>query len=224
MSIEHTAPVPKADEQEIILIRHGQSTANATGVWQGQLDYSLSEEGRRQAAAAGRALRGANICGIYASPLSRAFETAEIVARETGFSGQVVPLPDLTERGGGTLEGLTWEEQEARNPEFVRKFLALPEEERWTVAGAETDEEILGRFKRALSEIRARHRENEGPLIIVSHGGIMRAFLRDLYGPEVLPGHERAPNCSFTRLLWNLSVPHAAPKLLELASTRHLSS
>lgn len=223
MSIEHTAPVPKADEQEIILIRHGQSTANATGVWQGQLDYSLSKEGRRQAAAAGRALRGANICGIYASPLSRALETAEIVARETGFSGQVVALPDLTERGGGILEGLTWEEQEARNPEFVRKFLALPEEERWTVAGAETDEEILGRFERALSEIRAHHRENEGPLIIVSHGGIMRAFLRDLYGPEVLPGHERAPNCSFTRLLWNLSEPQASPELLELASTKHLS-
>jgi broad specificity phosphatase PhoE len=223
MSIEHTAPVPQSGEQEIILIRHGQSTANATGVWQGQLDYALSEEGRRQAAAAGRALKGANICGIYASPLSRAFETAEIVARETGFSGPVVPLPDLTERGGGILEGLTWEEQEARNPEFVRKFLALPEEERWTVAGAETDEEILRRFERALSEIRTPHRGNEGPLIIVSHGGIMRAFLRDLYGPEVLPGHERAPNCSFTRLLWNLSEPQASPELLELASAEHLS-
>lgn len=223
MSIEDTAPVSQSGKQEIILIRHGQSTANATGVWQGQLDYALSEEGRRQAAAAGRALKGANICGIYASPLSRAFETAEIVARETSFSGPVVPLPDLTERGGGILEGLTWEEQEARNPEFVRKFLALSEEERWTVAGAETDEEILTRFERALSEIRTPHRGNEGPLIIVSHGGIMRAFLRDLYGPEVLPGHERAPNCSFTRLLWNLSEPQASPELLELASTEHLS-
>ncbi len=223
MSIKHTDPAAEAGEQEIILIRHGQSTANATGVWQGQLDYPLSEEGRRQAAAAGRALRGANIHGIYASPLLRAFETAGIVARETGFSDEVVPVPDLTERGGGVLEGLTWEEQEARNPEFVRKFLALPEEERWTVAGAETDEEILRRFERALSTIRSRHRETDGSLVIVSHGGIMRAFLRDLYGPEVLPGHERAPNCSFTRLLWDPSEPHVPPQLIELASTQHLS-
>ena len=223
MSIKHTGPAARAGEQEIILIRHGQSTANATGVWQGQLDYPLSEEGRRQAAAAGRALKGTDLSGVYASPLLRAFETAEIVARETGFPGSVVPLPDLTERGGGMLEGLTWEEQETRNPEFVRKFLALAEEERWTLADAETDEEILARFERALSKIWSRHPENGDPLVIVSHGGIMRAFLRDIYGPEVLPGHERAPNCSFTRLLWNPSTPYAAPKLLELASTRHLS-
>lgn len=224
MSTRHTEPAARAGKQEIILVRHGQSTANATGVWQGQLDYPLSDEGRRQATEAGRALRSTDISGIYASPLSRAFETAEIVARETGFPGNVVPVPEFIERGGGVLEGLTWEEQEVRNPEFVRKFLALPEEERWILAGAETDEEILARFERALSEIRSRHPETDGPLVVVSHGGIMRAFLRDIYGSEVLPGHERAPNCSFTRLLWNLSVPHAAPKLLELASTRHLSS
>ncbi len=224
MSTRHTEPAARAGKQEIILVRHGQSTANATGVWQGQLDYPLSDEGRRQATEAGRALRSTDISGIYASPLSRAFETAEIVARETGFPGDVIPVPQFIERGGGVLEGFTWEEQEGRNPEFVRKFLALPEEERWTLAGAETDEEILTRFERALSEIRSRHLENDGPLVIVSHGGIMRAFLRDIYGPEVLPGHERAPNCSLTRLLWNLSAPHAAPKLLELASTQHLSS
>ena len=40
--------------QEISLIRHGQSTANASGIWQGQLDFPLSEEGRRQAASASR--------------------------------------------------------------------------------------------------------------------------------------------------------------------------
>ncbi len=223
MSMKHTESAARAGEQEIILVRHGQSTANATGVWQGQLDYPLSEEGRRQAAAAGRALRDTELSGVYASPLSRAFETAEIVAREAGFPGGVVPLPDLTERGGGVLEGLTWEEQETRNPEFVSKFLALPEEERWTLAGAEADEEILARFERALSKIRSRHPENDGSLVIVSHGGSMRAFLRDIYGPEILPGHKRASNCSFTRLLWNPSAPDADPKLLELASTRHLS-
>src|SRR5919202_1917034 len=140
----------QAGKQEIILIRHGQSTANASGIWQGQLDFSLSAEGRRQAAAAGRALKDTRISGVYASPLSRAFETAEIVAREAGFTGEIVPMPDLMERHGGILEGHTWAEQAARNPALAEKFLALPEEERWPLVGAETEQEILARFERAI--------------------------------------------------------------------------
>jgi hypothetical protein len=51
----------------------------------------------------------------------------------------------------------------------------------------------------------------------------MRAFLRDRFGPSVLPGHERASNASITRLLYDPTNPSAAPRLLELASTSHLS-
>jgi broad specificity phosphatase PhoE len=211
-------------KQEIILIRHGQSTANASGVWQGQKDFPLSEEGRHQAVAAGRALKGTRISSVYASPLSRALETAEIVAREAGFPGEVIPLPGLTERRGGVLEGHTWAEQEARNPEFAKKFLALPEEERWAFAGAETDEEILTRFEKAFSDIRSLHHvDGNGASVVISHGGIMRAFLRDRFGPSVLPGSERAPNASITRLLYDPANPDCVPQLLELASTRHLS-
>jgi broad specificity phosphatase PhoE len=210
-------------DQEMLLIRHGQSTANASGVWQGQLDFPLSEEGRRQAAGAGRALKAARISGVYASPLSRAFETAEIVAREAGFSGEVIPMPGLAERHGGVLEGYTWAEQEARNPEFAEKFLALPEEERWAFADAETDKEILERFEGAVSKIRSHHPVPDGSIIVVTHGGVVRAFLRDRFGPSVLPGHERAPNASITRLLYDTEHPNATPRLLELASTNHLS-
>jgi broad specificity phosphatase PhoE len=210
-------------DQEMLLIRHAQSTANASGVWQGQLDFPLSEEGRRQAAGAGRALKAARISGVYASPLSRAFETAEIVAREAGFSGEVIPMPGLAERHGGVLEGHTWAEQEARNPEFVEKFLALPEEERWAFADAETDKEILERFEGAVSKIRSHHPVPDGSIIVVTHGGVARAFLRDRFGPSVLPGHERAPNASITRLLYDTEYPYATPRLLELASTNHLS-
>jgi broad specificity phosphatase PhoE len=208
-------------QQEMILIRHGQSTANASGVWQGQLDFPLSEEGRRQATDTGRALRGRRISGIYSSPLSRAFETAEIIAREAGFRRGVVPVPGITERHGGILQGYTWGEQEARNPEFAEQFLSLPEEERWTLAGAETDEEILARFESALSKIRSCH-PAASYLLLVSHGGVMRAFLRDRFGPSVLPGTDRTPNASITRLLYEREKPNATPQLLELASIKHL--
>jgi probable phosphoglycerate mutase len=222
MSKEHTRPASVGERQEMILVRHGQSTANAGGIWQGQLDFPLSKQGRLEAAAAGRALLGTRISAIYSSPLSRAFETAEIVARETGFPGEVMTLTDLRERHGGVLEGYTWAEQEARSPAFVEKFLALPEEERWAFAGAETDDELLARFDRALATIRSRERPADGSLVVVSHGGFMRAFLRNFFGPEVLPGAERAPNASITRLLWYPAQPTATPQLLELASTKHL--
>ena len=207
------------ERQELLLIRHGQSTANASGVWQGQTEFPLSQEGREQARSVGKALAGERFDAIYSSPLSRALETAEIIVRETGFPGDIVPIEDLTERRGGSLEGTTHAEREARNPELVKKFLELPEEERWTLVGAETDEEILHRFERAISGIRARHAEG-ARIVVVSHGGVMRAFLRDRFGPGVLPGNERAPNASITRIEWGADN---GPRLLDLASTDHLS-
>ncbi len=201
-------------------MRHGQSTANSKGVWQGQMEFPLSDEGRRQAALAGLALAGTEYDAIYSSPLARAFETAEIIARESGFPGEVVPVPGLAERHGGVLEGHTWAEQEQRNPEFARKFLSLPEEERWAFASAETDEQVMARFEAALDKIRSRH-PGGARIVVVSHGGSMRAFLRERFGPEVLPGTHRAANASITRIAWVRNG--TAPDLLSLASTEHLT-
>ena len=204
--------------QELLLVRHGQSTANATGVWQGQLEFPLSEEGRWQARRVGKALAGERFDGLYSSPLRRAFETAEIIARETRFPAPVVPVDGLMERRGGLLEGTTHAEREARNPELVKKLLGLPEEERWNLVGAETDEEVLDRFGRAVSGIRARHAAG-ARMVVVSHGGAMRAFLRDHFGSDVLPNEARAPNASITRIQWDDA---GRPLLIELASTEHL--
>ncbi len=208
------------ERQELLLIRHGQSTANATGVWQGQMEFPLSEGGRWQARRVGKALAGERLDGLYSSPLGRAFETAEIIAREAHFPDAVVPVEGLMERYGGILEGTTHAEREARNPELVEMFLGLPEEERWNLVGAETDEEVLERFERAMSDICARHTAG-ARIVAVSHGGAMRAFLRDRFGPDVLPGALRAPNTSITRIQWDDT---GRPRLMELASTEHLAA
>lgn len=183
------------------------------------MEFPLSEKGRRQAKLAGEALSGERIDAIYSSPLSRAFETAEIIARETRFSGEVSPVPELMERAGGSLEGTTSEERLARNPELVEKFLSIPEEERWSLVGAETDEEVLERFENAVARIRDRHQGGER-VLIVSHGGCMRAFLREVFGPGALPGRHRLPNTSISRIEW--SANGLEPRLLQLASTDHL--
>src|SRR5215213_8289073 len=204
--------------QELLLVRHGQSTANAKGIWQGQMDFPLSEKGRAQASLAGHSLCGEPFEGLYSSPLSRAFETASIIRDRAGFAGEVVLVEGLSERRGGILEGYTWAEQERRNPELAKKFLAIPEEKRWALVGAETDEEVISRFGEAIASIGARHPERSR-IVIVSHGGVMRAYLRELFGPEVLPGAQRAANASITRMQWDDAGPH----LLELAATSHLA-
>ena len=173
--------------QELLLVRHGQSTANAKGIWQGQMEFPLSERGRAQASLAGH-----------------------------GLSGE--PFEGLSERNGGILEGHTWAEQQQRNPELAKKFLAIPEGERWALVGAETDEEVIARFEEALSSIRALH-PGGSRIVVVSHGGVMRAFLRERFGTGVLPGTQRAANASITRMQWDES----GPRLLQVASTAHLT-
>ena len=182
------------------------------------MDFPLSEEGRRQAGLAGLALSREPFEGLYSSPLSRAFQTASIIRDSTRFPGEVLPVDGLSERSGGILEGHTWAEQERRNPALAEKFRAIPEEERWTLVGAETDEEVIARFGEALAWISARHHEGSR-IVIVSHGGVMRAFLRDLFGSGVLPGARRAANASITRLLWG----DEEARLLEVAATTHLA-
>jgi broad specificity phosphatase PhoE len=181
------------------------------------MEFPLSEGGRIQARMAGVALSREPFDGLYSSPLSRAFQTASIIRERTGFAGEVVPVEGLSERSGGILEGHTWAEQERRNPELARKFLAIPEEERWPLVGAETDEEVIARFGEAIASISGRHPEGSR-IVVVSHGGVMRAYLRELFGPEVLPGTQRAANASITRMEWDDAGPH----LLEVAATSHL--
>jgi broad specificity phosphatase PhoE len=211
-------PNPMPNSRELILVRHGQSTANVKGIWQGQMDFPLSKGGRQQAGMAGLVLSQDPFDGLYSSPLARAFETASIIRSRTAFRGEVITIEGLSERRGGILEGYTWAEQEQRNPELAQKFLAIPEEDRWALVGAETDEEVVARFGEALASISARHPERSR-IVIVSHGGVMRAYLREVFGPEVLPGAQRAANASITRLQWDDAGPH----LLELAATSHLA-
>ena len=80
----------------MILLRHGQSefnvAYNATRVGPGIPDPCLTEEGRRQALAAGTVLARHRVERLIASPYTRALETAEIVARALGLAIEVEPM------------------------------------------------------------------------------------------------------------------------------------
>src|SRR6185503_17136046 len=93
-----------------VFLRHGESIGNAQSRWQGQSDYALTDRGRAQAQALAERWKSEKVKFdlVIASPLSRARETAEIVATAVGAKIEFDPM--LLERHIGEMEGLTAEE------------------------------------------------------------------------------------------------------------------
>ena len=136
----------------LLLVRHGETDWNADGRLQGHTDRPLSEFGRRQARQLAEELADEELDAIYASDLSRARETAEIVGARLGLAVDLDP--DLREKDWGSWEGLTTVERE--RVEFAGETTQAHEKR------------ILG----ALRRIADRH--PGGQVLVVTHGGSMR--------------------------------------------------
>ncbi|WP_345764736.1 histidine phosphatase family protein [Diaminobutyricibacter sp. McL0608] len=160
------------------LVRHGQTDWNLARRIQGSTDVPLNSTGRAQADATGRALATGEWDAIFTSPLSRASETASIIATHVSL-GTPTPLDGMAERRYGEAEGLTGPEILARWPEGT------------AVPGRESRDAVVERALPTLVELAERH-EGES-LIVVSHGGVIGSLVRHvtdhaLPGPgEVIP-------------------------------------
>jgi broad specificity phosphatase PhoE len=141
----------------LFLVRHAEPAI--TGVLLGSLDPPLSESGRAHAATL---FRGVNLAVVYSSPLRRALETAESIAR----GARIEVLNDLREISHGDWDGLSWAEIEARDPVLAARKL-----EDWqgvTAPGGEPWREFVGRVRRAFEHIRTGPR----PAAIVAHAAV----------------------------------------------------
>lgn len=146
----------------LYLVRHGETDWNRERRIQGLTDIPLNDTGREQAAATGRLLARREWGAIYASPLSRAFETASIIADELGMQ-EPTPVESLVERNYGAAEGLAEPELEERFPGKT------------PVPGRESREQAAARALPALIELAERHPGES--IILVSHGGVIRSVL-----------------------------------------------
>lgn len=163
----------------ILLVRHGESTWNADGRWQGQADPPLSERGRAQAAAAAAAI--GTVDAVITSDLERAAETGAIIARHLGIE-PVLQEARLRERDAGPLSGLTRHEIHARFPGLLPDdpagFVPGPDGRPLWPEGWELDEPLWARVEVAL---RALGRlVPDGQVVAVTHGGVMYAIERRL--------------------------------------------
>lgn len=160
----------------LVLVRHAATEESARGRYYGRSDVQLSTEGRAHAKALAAALQGLPLAAVYASPLSRALDTARPIAAAMGLAPLV--HRGLLELDFGELEGLAYKEIEAEHPDLFRRWLDRPAGVRFP--GGESLAEVAERVLAAVSEIRARH--DEETVAVVAHGGVLRVVLADALG------------------------------------------
>ena len=176
----------------VFLVRHGATSRTAEDRFSGDVGVDLSDEGRRQARALADRLHGCPIHAVYASPLSRTRETAEIVAHGRGLS--IEARDGLREIGHGHWEGLTRREVESRFPEEYSAW----EEDPFTYApeGGESGVSVLSRALPVMREIVVAHPSST--VLVVSHKATIRLLLASLLGFDMRGYRDRldqAPAC-----------------------------
>ncbi len=179
----------------ILLARHGETTSNRERRFQGQLDVPLNEAGRAQARVlAERVAREEDVAALYASPLVRARETAEIVGATIGLE------PRLDDRLKEVDVG-DWQER-------LKDDIARDEPEAWAAfrragpdfrfPGGESLREQQERVIAALVDITQR---GELPALVVCHRGVVRCALAHTHRHGLATYHDwRVPNGELIRL------------------------
>lgn len=173
-----TDPTPAPAPTRILLIRHGQSRWNVDRRVQGQTDVPLTPLGQAQAAALARRLASLPLAAVYSSPLRRARETAEAVARPHGLP--VVTLAGLVEIDHGRWQGLTWAEVAARDSERYALWQRLPG--RVVMPGGERLFDVRTRALEAVRGVVAAHPGATAAL--VSHEVVLRVLLGEALGMD----------------------------------------
>lgn len=158
------------------VIRHGETAANSSGIIQGQTDVPLNASGMDQARRLGRRWRGRRFDAVYSSDLSRALRTAELALPDQ----PPAPAPELREMDLGDWCGLAIPEVAARFPEEWTAFRTGSLECR--ASGGESRRDVFRRTEKFFTAAAEKHAG--GNVLVVTHGGVLRAFFLLLTGGE----------------------------------------
>jgi broad specificity phosphatase PhoE len=158
----------------IHFLRHGESTGNAEGVYQGQGDYPLNATGRAQAQALAETwfAQGVKLDLVVSSPLLRARETAEIIAQRLSAPLELDEV--WMERDNGKLSGMRPEEAAERYPRssVITPYMPI----------GETGESQWDLYARAGRAVQSLVRRPPGAYLVVSHGGLLNMVMYNILG------------------------------------------
>lgn len=146
--------------KKLYFIRHGLSEMNKSGHYAGTVETPLSDEGREQAKLAGQKAKPMDLDLIVSSPLSRALETAKIIAEQIGYPEDKILVNSIfIERSWGDWEG--------------KPFRPIGEDEFDKIPNSEKSQDLIARADRALRFLESLPAQH---ILVVSHGTFGRAL------------------------------------------------
>ncbi|MBP6964324.1 MAG: histidine phosphatase family protein [Armatimonadetes bacterium] len=163
----------------IYLIRHGQTTWNSAASYAGSTDVPLNDQGIAQAVTVADRLESLPIKAVFSSGLSRAVDTARIIAERFGLI--VTQIPELNELDYGDWEGMPEIEVPVRYPRLFTAWRANPAE--ISTPGGETFGQLCERALPALLRIAEENRGRD--IVVVAHKSTNRALICCLTGRNV---------------------------------------
>lgn len=170
---------------KIYLIRHGETEWNREGRSQGcSNDIPLSEMGLIQAEAIGKRLKNEKIDLFFSSSLTRAFQTADAIAKH--HKKKVIKQKEFVEISFGKWEGLRIDEIKERYLDVYKIWKDTPNIAR--VPGAESLIEIRERSFPKLMEILNSNKDKN--ILIVSHGITIKVLIATIMGIDLANLHK----------------------------------
>ena len=187
------------------LVRHGQTDWNAERRLQGATDIPLNDVGRGQARDAVAILAPYEWDAIVSSPLSRAAETADLIAEGLGLTVSR-RVPELTERSFGPAEGMQ------AGPEL--EALRVP----GGFKGAESEDEAADRGLAALEALAEEYRGQR--VLVVTHGTLLRVSLSRAIGQTLASVDNAALNLAHHHAIdgWKLEYFNGEPVMAAAGS------
>ena len=196
----------------LILVRHGETSANLDGVWHGSTDTSLTPRGRQQAERVAGYLRAEqpDASALYSSDLQRARHTAEPIANGLGLSLRLDV--DLREFDLGGWEGRSF----AELFEVERFWHHMARDPHYAPHGGESPLQVTQRITGVLRRIAVAHPGER--VIVVAHGGALSMALAELVDGHYTQWKRVMDNCAVSEL-----VIEPEPSLLRFNHTEHLA-
>jgi broad specificity phosphatase PhoE len=196
----------------LLLVRHGQITANVERVWHGSTDSALTPRGHEEAESVARLLATDRFepAALYSSPLQRTRTTAEAIGRATGLD--VVTDSGLAEYSIGELEGESYMDLYQHHRFFDR----IGEDPDFAPPGGESRSQVVVRVVAALERIASTHASSQ--VVVVGHGAALGLGLAHLLGDadSAFQKYHKA-NCALSEL-----VLTPEPRLIRFNETGHL--
>jgi broad specificity phosphatase PhoE len=160
----------------LFLVRHGRTGWNKEQIFRGTKDVPLDEVGKEEALLVGEQLKDKRIMAVFSSPLSRAKETAEAIARFHNVKVQV--LAGLNDLNFGEWEGLSLQEVKNQYPDLYQRWQQEPQGV--ILPGGEGLDTVRSRAMEAVGDVVARHPQQV--VALVSHRVVLKVLICALLG------------------------------------------